>query len=102
MFLGIDRVLIAIPDLRTSTLALQEALGVTAAGGGMRAGSGTVSSIIPIGDAFLELIAVQDPHLVRSENRGRALAAFAERGGGLLGFALLTDNLEAAIEAAWV
>lgn len=101
MLLGIDRVLIGIPDLAASTLALEAALGLTAAGGVARAASGTVSSIIPIGNAFLELLAVHDPRAVRADNRGRALAAFIERGGGLAGFGLLTDDLPQAIEAAW-
>lgn len=101
MILGIDRVLIAIPNLAASTLALEAALGVTAAGGGVRAGSGTASSIIPLGDALLELLAVRDPRELRAENRGRVLGAFIERGGGLVGFGLLTDGLQQAIDAAW-
>jgi hypothetical protein len=101
MLLGIDRVLIAIPDLARSTLALEAALGLTAAGGGYRTGSGSASSIIPVGDGLLELLAVQDPRALRSDNRGRALAALVERGGGLAGFGLLTDDLQKAIEAAW-
>ena len=101
MFFGIDHVLIAIPDLAASTLALEAALGVTAAGGGVRFGSGTASSIIPLGDSFLELLAVRDPRELRSENRGRVLGAFIERGGGLAGFGLLTDDLQKAINAAW-
>lgn len=101
MILGIDRVVIAIPDLAGSTLALEAALGVTAAGGGVRAGSGTASSIIPMGDSLLELVAVQDLRTARTENRGRLLAAYVDRGGGLAGFGLLTDALQPAIDAAW-
>lgn len=101
MLLGIDRVLIAVPDLAQSTLALEAALGVTAAGGGLRAGSGTASSIIPVGNTFLELVAVHDPRAARAENRGRVLAALIARGGGLAGFGILTDDLPQAIAAAW-
>jgi len=54
----IDHVLIAVPDLGPSVRAVEEQLGMLSLEGGRHPDWGTANRIVPLGEAYLELVAV--------------------------------------------
>jgi hypothetical protein len=83
----IDHVLIAVPDLDAGKL--EERYGLDSVPGGRHTGWGTANRIVPLGDAYLELVAVVDPAA------DSAFARWVAQGEGLLGWAVRTDDLDA-------
>jgi hypothetical protein len=63
--------------------------------GGRHPGWGTANRIVPLGDAYLELVAVVDPAEAAESGFGRWVAAAEPRPAHLLGWAVRTDNLSA-------
>ncbi len=90
----IDHVLYATSDLDAAAARMEE-LGLRVAGGGVHDGMGTHNRIIPLGNGFLELIAVHDRELAIGVGFGRALLSRLERGDGLLGWAAAVDDVDA-------
>lgn len=73
-------------------------LGFDAQPGGRHTGRGTHNAIVRFGLDYVELISIDDRALVeqRGDENALALAALLDRSpGGLLGFALATDDIEA-------
>ncbi|MGO9179752.1 MAG: VOC family protein [Candidatus Limnocylindrales bacterium] len=94
MFLGIDHLVIAVPDPDVAAGQLERELGLAATGGGRHVGEGTFNRLVWLGDTYLELIGVFDRALAaRSWIGAPALAALA-RGGGLATWAIASDALE--------
>ena len=92
----IDHVLIATADLDAAVARLEAEHGLAATGGGRHDGIGTENRIVPLGGGYLELIAVADPEEAASSPLGRDLAArIAERGEGLMGWAVAVDDVAA-------
>jgi len=58
--LELDHVLIAVSDLGEAARQLQAVHGLLSVEGGRHPGWGTANSIVPLGDTYLELIAVVD------------------------------------------
>lgn len=86
MLLGIDHLVIAVPDLDTGIKNYEE-LGFTVVPGG-RHPVGTHNSLMAFADgSYIELIAFYEP---RSEHRWWGPL---ERGGGLVDFCMQTDDL---------
>lgn len=56
-----DHVQIAVPDLHGSVRRFVLEHGLTAVSGGRHRGRGTENAIVPLGNSYLELIAVVDP-----------------------------------------
>jgi hypothetical protein len=69
--LMVDHVLLAVPDLAEAAVVLDERYGLTSAEGGHHPRWGTANRIIPVGTAYLELIAVVDPERARGSAIGR-------------------------------
>lgn len=89
----IDHVIIAASDL-TQLEETFTRLGFSVVGGGVHPHLGTRNRIIVLGDGYIELLALADA--------ARASAALRERiarGGGWVGYALQSDDIEAEAEA---
>lgn len=96
-----DHAVIAVPDLDAAADAYR-GLGFDVGLGGTHAGRGTHNAIIRFGLDYLELIAIHDRALGLSHggNVGELIAFLDRTGGGLLGCALASSDLD-AIAANW-
>jgi catechol 2,3-dioxygenase-like lactoylglutathione lyase family enzyme len=96
-----DHAVIAVADLDTAIAAYRK-LGFDVISGGRHTGRGTHNAIIRFGLDYLELIGIHDQALgLKHGGNVNDLIAYIERaGGGLLGFALATSDLD-AIAADW-
>ena len=97
MLLGIDHLVIAVPDPDAAADALGAALGLEAGGGGRHDGLGTYNRLIWLGDSFLELIGVFDLALARDSWVGAPTVRSLETGGGLATWAVATDAIDADV-----
>jgi len=86
---GIDHALIGVNDLEAARIAFQR-LGFAITPRGSHIGWGTANYCIMFENDYVELLGVVDPTL---ETNGLDVA-LAERGEGLLGLALASDNAE--------
>lgn len=95
MITRFDHAVIAVGDLDRAIEAYRE-LGFEVVPGGRHENRGTHNALVRFGADYLELLAVYDPHQARESGpNGRALAEFTRgREGGLVGYALATDNIE--------
>jgi len=95
----IDHIIYAHPDLDTAVADIEERFGVRAAGGGQHKGQGTHNKVLALGSrTYLELIA-PDPHQPEP-SMPRPYGAEGVTRGGLVGWALACDDIEAAVAAA--
>lgn len=92
--LGLDHAIIAVRDLTAARGQMERALGLTITPGGEHPGQGTHNAIVRLGTEYIEILAVRDPQEVASNEKGRLLQDFLNRGEGLLGFAVDSDNLD--------
>ncbi len=88
---AVDHLLIATDDLDAAAAAIGR-LGLPVAAGGRHPGWGTANRIVPLGDAYLELVAVVDRAAAAANVFGRWVAAAAP---GPLGWAVRSDDLDA-------
>ena len=95
MLTGIDHLIIATPDLDDAVDRLAR-LGIEAGGGGVHPALGTQNRLAWFGDSYLELISVTDPaRAAESWLGGPTARLIEERGGGFVGFALSSNDLQA-------
>ena len=94
---AIDHLAVAVPDPAAAADLLTERLGISFSSGGQHPGFGTGNRIAFLGDQYLELIGVVDQSLARHWPVGKATIDALERGGGLATYALVEDDLEAAV-----
>lgn len=97
MATGIDHVVIAVPDPDAAAAELTERLGLAFTGGGRHPGLGTFNRLAFWGDAYLELIGVDDPVAAQGWAVGRAAVQGLERGGGFATWALGDDDLATTV-----
>ena len=90
--LAIDHVLVAVDGLAAAGAIVEARHGLASIDGGIHPGWGTANRIVPLGDAYLELIAVVDPDVAARTNFGRWVAAATP--GEPLGWAVRTDALD--------
>src|SRR5438445_10211776 len=100
-----DHILIAVTDLAAGARWLDAEFGLRALPGGRHPGAGTANMIVPLGAAYLELIAVVDPEeaataptsvrITRAVAEGRRFATWAVRTGDL---GALREHLQ---QAGW-
>src|SRR3954470_21883611 len=89
----IDHVIYSTADLDVAEAVVRD-FGLDVVPGGVHEGLGTHNRIVPLGGAFLELLAIHDP----AEAEGRGFGpALLRRGEGLLGWAAAVDDLAAVI-----
>jgi hypothetical protein len=75
----IDHVLLATTELDHGSGQLWRGYGLRCAPGGRHVAWGAANLIIPVGDQYLELVAVTDPELAAASPLGRAVLAGADR-----------------------
>jgi Glyoxalase-like domain len=91
----LDHVIIAVGDLQTAAAGLEERHGLASVDGGRHAGWGTANRIVPLGDAYIELITVVDEAEAAGSAFGRWVAAGLRSGPGRpLGWVARTDRLD--------
>jgi hypothetical protein len=99
MLLGIDHLVIAVPDPDAAAAELEVALGLAATAGGLHA-SGTGNRLVFLGDAYLELIGVWDRELALGHPIGAAVVRALDAGAtGLVAFAVATDGARREVAA---
>lgn len=100
MLIGIDHVVVAVPDLDGAVALVWERLGIEAGGGGVHPAGGTANRLAWFGDSFLELIAVVDREQALASWLGvPTLAMLRAHGGGLVSYALASDDVAGDVAA---
>lgn len=94
---AIDHVVIAVPDPDAAAAELRERAGLAFTGGGRHPGLGTFNRIAFLGDAYLELIGVEDAAAARGWAVGRAAVRALAGGGGFVTWALADDDLGSTV-----
>jgi Glyoxalase-like domain len=87
----VDHLLVATADLNAAAAAV-ERRGLPVAAGGRHPGWGTANRIVPLGDAYLELIGVVEPSETASSAFGAWVAASPP---GPMGWAVRVGDLDA-------
>jgi len=90
---AVDHLLVATADLDAAAAAA-EGLGLPVAAGGRHPGWGTANRIVPLGDAYLELVAVVEPGEAATSGFGSWVAAAPP---GPMGWAVRPGDLEATV-----
>ena len=83
-------------DLGAGAQELEARFGLASIEGGRHPGFGTANRIVPLGDCYLELVAVVDDAEAEQNPFGRLLAAAEPRLDRPLGWAVRTDRLDEA------
>jgi hypothetical protein len=95
MALRIDHVVWGVDDLDRAAAEVQERYGLASVPGGRHPGWGTANRIVPLGDSYLELIAVVDPDEAAADPVGSGYARHIRAASGLMLWCLATDGLDA-------
>jgi hypothetical protein len=90
----LDHVLFAVTDLADAARAIEAELGLMAIGGGRHPSWGTANRIVPLGDAYLELVAVVDPTVAMDSPFGRWVTGSQSDGIRPVGWAVRTQELD--------
>lgn len=100
MLLGIDHLVLATPDLDEAVGRLRADLGIDAGGGGVHPGLGTANRLAWFGDTYLELVAATDRALAAASRLGGpTVRLLDESGGGFVGFALCSNDIDRDVAA---
>jgi hypothetical protein len=76
---SIDHVIVCLPDLDHAVRDFEERHGVVSVQGGRHAGHGTANRLVPLGDAYVELVAVVDAGEAEDSVFGRWVGGRASR-----------------------
>lgn len=98
MRLEIDHVILAVRDLGSAARGLEQVLGLRAIPGGRHPALGTENALVPIGGAYLELVAVADETLAATSAFGRAALLARTDGPRFTGWVARTPDLDAAAQ----
>ena len=90
----IDHVIYAVDDLDTAGAALFDREGLASVPGGRHEGWGTANRIVPLGQSYLELIAVVDVEEAEQSEFGRAVRRALTEDHPLVGWVLATDDID--------
>jgi Glyoxalase-like domain len=96
--LELDHVLIAVTDLAAAARTIEERHGLASVEGGRHPGWGTANRIVPLGETYLELIAVVDPAEAAGSAFGSWVAGGATSEGKPLGWVVRTDDIDGVAE----
>jgi hypothetical protein len=88
----LDHVLIAAADLNAVGRQFDAHYGLSSVAGGRHPGWGTANRIVPLGDTYLELVAVVEPDEAAGSHFGRWVGAAPS--GRPLGWAVRTQKLD--------
>jgi hypothetical protein len=92
--LAIDHAIIAVADPAAWAAQLRDRTGLTAVPGGRHAGTGTGNWIVPLGDAYLELMTVVDDVAAQDSALGRWVIDQTRYGDRLAAVCLRTDAID--------
>jgi len=90
----LDHIVVAVRDLDSAAEYLQREHGLASYVGGSHPPWGTANRIVPLGDSYLELIAVVDEPIAATSDVGRWVADGASSRGSPIGWAVRPDNLD--------
>lgn len=90
----LDHVVVAVTDLAAAARAIEDEYGLRAEGGGRHPSWGTANRIVPLGDAYLELVTTVDPAAAARSSFGRWIAASQSKLLSPLGWAVRTNDLD--------
>ena len=96
--LRLDHVVFAVADLDEAAVRFREAVGLDSVEGGRHERWGTANRIVPLGDQYLELVAVVDEAAAARTGFGRGVLERASAGGGWFTLAVVADDLDAVAE----
>ena len=99
MLLGIDHLVIAVPDLDAAATELRDSLGLAALGGGTHPALGTANRLVWLGDSYLELVWIVDPAVAAGSWLGGPVLGRLDRGGGVVTWAVASDSLDLDVAA---
>jgi hypothetical protein len=91
----IDHAIYAVEDLGEAADAIYEREGLASVPGGRHEGWGTANRIVPLGETYLELIAVVDVEEAESSDFGRAVRRAVTEERPFVGWVAATDDIEA-------
>ena len=90
----LDHVLIAVADLAAAAREIEARHGLASIDGGRHPAWGTANRIVPLGDSYLELVAVVDAAKAAESAFGRWVASGASSTARPLGWAVRTYQLD--------
>jgi glyoxalase-like protein len=90
----VDHVLLAVDDLERAAAEIEARFGLTAVEGGRHPGWGTANRIVPLGDTYLELVAVVDAAEASGSAFGRWVATGASSSLRPLGWAVRVTGID--------
>jgi Glyoxalase-like domain len=93
--LRIDHVIHAVDDLDAAGAVLFDREGLASVAGGRHEGWGTANRIVPLGESYLELIAVVDVDEAEGSEFGRAVRRATTEDRPLVGWVVATDDIDA-------
>ena len=93
--LAVDHVLLATSDLATASRLLGDRYGLRSVEGGRHPDWGTANWIVPVGDAYLELVTVVDERVAERSPFGRWVASARPLVVRPIGWAVRTRSLDA-------
>jgi Glyoxalase-like domain len=93
--LRIDHVVYAVRDLDEAARRFRRDHGLDSTPGGRHPGWGTANRIVPLGDDYIEIIAVVDDGVASRTSFGRSVLERTEHGDGWLAICAATDDLDA-------
>ena len=90
----LDHVLVAVADLATAAREIEEQYGLVLLEGGRHPGWGTANRIVPLGESYVELVAVVDPAEAAESAFGRWVSEAQPQLAQPLGWAVRTHELD--------
>ena len=93
--LAVDHILLATTDLAAASRALRDRFGLQGVEGGRHPDWGTANWIVPVGNAYLELVAVVDERVAERSSFGRVVARADAPVVKPIGWAVRTGSLDA-------
>jgi catechol 2,3-dioxygenase-like lactoylglutathione lyase family enzyme len=99
VLLGLDHLVIAVPDPEAAADELERTVGFACTGGGRHPSWGTFNRLAWFGDTYVELIGLFDRSLTPNGAVSRAVAAALDAGHvGLVSYAVASDGVDADLE----
>jgi len=97
MALDLDHIVVCVPDLTAAARDFEDRLGLTSVEGGRHSGHGTANRLIPLGDSYIELLAVVEAKQAKTSPLGTwAMHRAAVPGADAV--CLRTDDIECVSE----
>jgi hypothetical protein len=95
MALAIDHVILRVEDLDAAATRLLDEFGLASVPGGRHPEHGTANRIVPLGDSYLELVAVVDPDEAATSEFGRWVGGQDSGFPALDALCLRSDDIDA-------